>query len=253
MGEPMIEAIGLSKTFYAAGGRVVGAVREATFTVHAGEIFGLLGPNGAGKTTLLRMLGTIITPTSGRCVMAGVETEERPEEARRKIGFLSGNTRLYKRLSGRELLKFFGRLNGMSHVRIEARTAELAQMLDMTSFLDRRCDSLSTGQTQKVSIARAIFHDPPVLILDEPTLGLDIMTSRVILDFVLEAKRRGHCIIFSTHYMTEAELLCDRIGFIHGGRLMAVGTQRQLYTDSGTNNLKDAFLAMADREGRVPV
>ena len=250
MTQPMIEAQGLSKTFHAAGGRVVEAVRSATLSVAAGEIFGLLGPNGAGKTTLLRMLGTIITPTSGRCSVAGIAAGEQPEEARRRIGFLSGNTRLYKRLTGRELLRFFGRLYGVPDPRITQRTDELAAMLGMAEFLDRRCDSLSTGQTQKVSIARAILHDPPVLILDEPTLGLDIMTSRTILDFILDAKSRGHCIIFSTHYMTEAELLCDRIGFIHAGRIMAVGTQRELYGQTGTDNLKDAFLSMADREAQ---
>src|ERR1041384_573363 len=161
MSDVMIEAQSLSKTFHASGGRTVRAVRDATFSVRAGEIFGLLGPNGAGKTTLLRMLGTIVTPTSGRCVLAGIAADQRPEEARRRLGFLSGNTRLYKRLTGRELLRFFGRLYGVSRQRIDQRTAELAKLLDMEGFLDRRCDSLSTGQTQKVSIARAILHDPP--------------------------------------------------------------------------------------------
>jgi sodium transport system ATP-binding protein len=248
MSLPMIDVHALGKTFHASGGRSVEAVRGATFSVASGEIFGLLGPNGAGKTTLLRMLGTIITPTTGWCSVAGVRADQEPEEVRRRLGFLSGNTRLYKRLTGRELLRFFGRLYGVPRDRIEQRTQELATLLDMEGFLDRRCDSLSTGQTQKVSIARAILHDPPVLILDEPTLGLDIMTSRTILDFVLDAKRRGHCIIFSTHYMTEAELLCDRIGFIYGGRIMAIGTQRELYDQTDTDNLKDAFLKMADRE-----
>ena len=247
----MIEARGLGKTFQAAGGRVVEAVRDATFSVNAGEIFGLLGPNGAGKTTLLRMLGAIITPTAGSCRIAGIPNAQRPEDARRKIGFLSGNTRLYKRLSGRELLRFFGRLYGMSDGRIAERTEEIASMLGMGEFLDRRCDSLSTGQTQKVSIARSIFHDPPVLILDEPTLGLDIMTSRVILQFVKEARQRGHCIIFSTHYLTEAELLCDRIGFIYSGRILAIGTLHELYEKTGTGDLMGAFLSMADREGGV--
>ena len=246
----MIEAVGLCKTFHAGGGRVVEAVREASFSVAGGEIFGLLGPNGAGKTTLLRMLGTIITPTGGRCTVAGVHADERAEEVRRRVGFLSGNTRLYKRLTGREVLRFFGRLYGMSDEKIASRTDELCRMLDMASFIDRNCDSLSTGQSQRVSIARVILHDPPVLILDEPTLGLDIMTSRTILRFITDAKARGHCIIFSTHYMTEAEMLCDRIGFIYGGRIIATGTKEELYERSGTGNLQDAFLQMADAADR---
>ncbi len=131
---------------------------------------------------------------------------------------------------------------------IAHRTEELADMLDMKDFLDRRCDSFSTGQEQRVSIARVILHDPAILILDEPTLGLDIMTCRTILDFILEAKKRGHCIIFSTHYMTEAEMLCDRIGFIYSGHIMAMGTQPELYQQTGTDNLKDAFLKMADQD-----
>ena len=248
MPQAMIEAQGLSKTFHAHGGRLVEAVRSATFSVAAGEIFGLLGPNGAGKTTLLRMLGTIITPTSGRCVVAGIAADQEPVEARRRLGFLSGNTRLYKRLTVRELLRFFGRLYSVPDDRIAQRTGELAGLLGMEDFVDHRCGALSTGQTQKVSIARAILHDPPVLILDEPTLGLDIMTSRTILDFIIDARRRGHSIIFSTHYMTEAELLCDRIGFMLAGRIMAIGSQAELYAQTGTANLKDAFLKMADEQ-----
>ena len=244
----MIEAHHLTKTFQTGRGREVRAVQDASFSVGPGEIFGLLGPNGAGKTTLLRMLATIITPTSGDCIVAGERSDEAPDRVRRHIGFLSGNTRLYQRLTAREVLRYFGRLYEMDRAEIDARTEELVDLLDMRPFLDRRCGSLSTGQGQKVSIARGILHDPAVLILDEPTLGLDIMTSRTILDFILEARGRGHCIIFSTHYMTEAELLCDRLGFICGGRILAIGTKEALYDRSQTNNLKDAFLAIADRQ-----
>jgi len=229
-------------------GKSVEAVRGATFSVDGGEIFGLLGPNGAGKTTLLRMLGTIITPTSGHCEVAGLSTDLAPEDVRRQVGFLSGNTKLYGRLTGREVLRYFGRLYGMSDERIAARTSELAQLLAMDDLLDQRCDSLSTGQTQKVSVARVILHDPPVLILDEPTLGLDIMTSRTILDFILDAKSRGHSIVFSTHYMTEAELLCDRVALMYSGWILALGTKSELYEQTETDNLKDAFLALVDRE-----
>ena len=244
----MIQAEHLSKTFTVGRGKIVQAVRDATFAVADGEIFGLLGPNGAGKTTLLRMLGTIIRPTAGHCVIAGVRTDEAPEEVRRRIGFLSGNTKLYGRLTAREVLRYFGRLYGLADSHIAERTEELSGLLEMGPFLDRRCERLSTGQGQKVSIARVILHDPAVLILDEPTLGLDIMTSRTILDFILAARDRGHCIIFSTHYMTEAELLCDRIGLIHAGRILALGSQGDLYARTGKDNLKDAFLAMVDQE-----
>ena len=246
----MIQAERLTKTFAAPRAKTVEAVRDATFSVEEGEIFGLLGPNGAGKTTLLRMLATIITPTAGSCVVAGFRADQVPEEVRRRIGFLSGNTKLYGRLTGREVLRYFGRLYGLSDDRIAGRTEELARMLDMGEFLDRRCDGYSTGQTQKVSIARVILHDPSVLILDEPTLGLDIMTSRTILDFILDARARGNSIVLSTHYMTEAELLCDRIGIIHLGRILSLGTKESLYAQTGTDNLKDAFLTVAEQRGQ---
>lgn len=245
--EPAIVADGLRKEFLASRGRTVEAVRGASFSVDAGEIFGLLGPNGAGKTTLLRMLATIITPTSGTCRVAGLQASENASEVRRRLGFLSGNTKLYGRLTAEEVLRYFGRLYGMAERRIEERIVEVADLLDMHRFIDRRCEALSTGETQRVSIARVILHDPPVLILDEPTLGLDIITSRTIVDFIREAKGRGHTIILSTHIMTEAELLCDRVGLIHDGTILSVGTLDALYAETGTSNLHDAFLTSVDR------
>ncbi len=246
----MIRTLHLCKTFHPARGAPVEAVRDATFRVDSGEILGLLGPNGAGKTTLLRMLAAIIRPTSGRCWIGGLPTQDQPEEARSHLGFLSGNTKLYGRLTVRELLGYFGSLYHMLDDRIVERIAELSALLDMTSFLDRRCEELSTGQTQRVSIARVMMHDPPVLILDEPTLGLDIMTSRTILEFIANARARGRSIIFSTHYMTEAELLCDRVALIHAGTLLAIGTKEDLYAETATDNLKDAFLTLVDKEVR---
>lgn len=244
----MLRAESLRKVFYPPRGAAVEAVKGASFSVEAGEVFGLLGPNGAGKTTLLRMLGTIIAPTSGYCWIGGVRTDEAKDDIRKDIGFLSGNTKLYGRLTAAEVLQYFGRLYGMEDAYIEYRIQTLAGMLDMTSFLDRRCEALSTGQTQKVSIARVILHDPKVLILDEPTLGLDIMTSRTILDFIVRAKERGHSIIFSTHYMTEAEILCDRVGLIYKGDLLSIGTKDELYERSGAQNLQQAFLNLVGDE-----
>lgn len=242
----MIRAESLRKVFHPHRGEPIEAVRGVSFSIGAGEIVGILGPNGAGKTTLLRMLGTILTPTSGTCSIGEFRTDRQPDEVRRRVGFLSGNTKLYGRLTPAEILRYFGRLYRMDERRIRARTEEIAAMLDMEGFLHRRCESLSTGQTQKTSIARAILHEPPVLILDEPTLGLDILTSRAILDFILDAKTRGHTIIFSTHYMTEAEMLCDRVGLIHLGELLGMGTQADLFAETGTANLKEAFLVKVD-------
>ena len=243
----MIRAEDLRKV-YATG---LEAVKGASFEVAEGEVFGLLGPNGAGKTTLLRMLGTLISPTSGACYVNGELAADAPDSIRKQIGFLSGNTRLYGRLTGRETLRYFGRLFGMTESRIADRIEELVALLEMESFIDRRCETLSTGQTQKVSISRVILHDPKVLILDEPTLGLDIITGRAIVEFILGAKRRGHSIIFSTHYMAEAELLCDRVGLIYQGEIMAMGTKAELYALAGTCNLHDTFLWFADQRKEI--
>ena len=240
----MLRAEELRKVFRTPRAGVVQAVRGATFDVAGGEVFGLLGPNGAGKTTLLRMLATIIVPTSGRCFVNGVAADEAPDQIRASIGFLSGNTRLYGRLTGHEVLLYFGRLYGMRDRDIRRRIGEISRLLDMDGFINRRCDTLSTGQTQKVSIARVILHDPQVLILDEPTLGLDIMTSAAILSFISDARARGRAIIFSTHYMSEAEQLCDRVGLLHKGDLFAVGDKAELCARSGCADLRGAFLKL---------
>lgn len=242
----------IRKVYHGPRGKTVEAVRDASFSVEAGEIFGLLGPNGAGKTTLLRMLGTIISPTSGCCWIDGLSAAEHPNEVRARIGFLSGNTRLYGRLKVSEILRYFGRLYRMDDKVIARRSEELAEMLDMKSFMDQRCETLSTGQTQKASIARVMLHDPPVLVLDEPTAGLDIMTSQSIIQFIRDAKSRGRAIIFSTHYMTEAEALCDRIALIHKGEILAEGTMAELNRQTNTDNLHDAFIALVDGDSVTP-
>ena len=234
------------KTFPAGDGLEVLAVRGVSFAVGAGACYGLLGPNGAGKTTLLRMIATLVTPTSGIAAVDGFRGDEQPERLRSRLGFMSGNTRLYRRLTGRELLVYFGRLNRMPEGRIAERVAELSDAFGLGGFLDRRCGGYSTGQAQRVSIARVMLHEPPLLILDEPTLGLDVMSSRAMLAFVERARDAGTAIVFSTHHMAEAEQLCSRVGFLYEGRLLAEDTPGSLCSAAGTRTLKDAFLAMAD-------
>ncbi len=252
LGFGMIRTERLRKVYFPPRSKPVEGVKNATFSVEPGEIFGLLGPNGAGKTTLLRMLGTIIVPTSGYCWIAGVRTDQNPDAVRQHIGFLSGNTKLYGRLTAREELRYFGDLHGLPRDRIRQRTEELAEILDMGEFIDRRCDTLSTGQSQKVSIARVLLHDPEVLILDEPTTGLDIMTCQTILSFIRHAKHYGRSILFSTHYMTEAEILCDRLAFIYKGEILATGTKESLYEKTDTTNLTDAFVSLVNAANTVP-
>ena len=248
---PLIEAKHISKSFLAPKGKTVDAVRDVSLHVDKGEILGLLGPNGAGKTTFLRILGTLISPTSGECLLNGTPMTDNPEKARSEIGFLSGNTKLYGRLTVRELLRYFGRLYQMDEKKIAQRTDELTELLGMTEFLDRRCETLSTGQTQKASISRVILHDPKLLILDEPTLGLDIMTARTIMDFISATRDRGHSVIFSTHHMTEAEILCDRIALMHQGKIMIIDTQEAICVETGTSNLQEAFLSMVDAHAKA--
>ncbi len=235
-----MEVSHLTKRF---GGFV--AVDDLSFSVGRGEIYGLLGPNGAGKTTTLRVLAAILAPSEGRAELGGVDVAREPQEARRRLGFLTGSTGLYARLTGRELLRYFGKLHGMTDEAIGERTAFLARALDLdaAAILDRRCEALSTGQRQRLSVARAVLHDPAVLILDEPTVGLDVLASRFLRDFVRGERDRGKAVIFSTHYLAEAELLCDRIGLLHRGRMLAEGTPTDLRARVGdAPSLEEAFL-----------
>ena len=233
----MIEARDLGKTYGS-----VTALAGVTFSCKAGEVYGLLGPNGAGKTTTLRILSTAIRPTSGVATVDGVDVVANPDEVRRRIGFLSGTTGLYGRLTAREMIRYFGRLYGMSDDAIDRRCEQLFETLGMREFADRRCDKLSTGMKQKVGIARTIVHDPRVAIFDEPTAGLDVVTSRSIVDLIARCRTEGKCVILSTHNMAEARKLCDRIGIIHQGRLHAEGTAEELLRQAGTDDLEDAFL-----------
>jgi len=224
------------------------AVDELSLTVASGEIYGLLGPNGAGKTTALRILAGLLAPTAGMATIAGIDVALDPREAQRRLGFLTGTTGLYRRLSGREVLTYFGRLHGLSHARIGERIVELTAALDLAGLLDKRCEALSTGQRQRISVARAALHDPPVLILDEPTVGLDVLASRFLRDFVRDERERGKAVLFSTHYLAEAELLCDRVGLLHRGRLLAEGTPPELRANAGgASSLEEAFLLLVER------
>ena len=243
-GEIMIKTVNLSKTFKDGKRGIVKAVDEVSFECTGGEVFGLLGPNGAGKTTTLRMLSTSLKPTSGNAFVNGFNVAEEPEKVRSTIGFLSGNTGLYGRLSAREMMLYFGRLYGMTKNDIEERNESLFEMLDMNEFADARCDKLSSGMKQKVSIARSVVHDPPVMVFDEPTTGLDVMSSRTIVEFIRKCRKGGKCVIFSTHIMSEARRLCDRIAIIHKGRIYAGGTVENLLDKTGADNLEDAFIAV---------
>jgi sodium transport system ATP-binding protein len=238
----MIEARGLSKRFQDKKRGEIRAVDNVSFTCQPGKIYGLLGANGAGKTTTLRMLATILEPTDGTAIVCGYDVVDSPEKVRANIGFLSTGTALYPRLSSQELVEYFGRLNGLDEATLKRRVDEIFNRLEMNEFRDRRCDKLSTGMKQKTSIARTLVHDPPVMIFDEPTTGLDVMTARTIINFISECRERGKAIIFSTHIMSEVERLCDSIGIIHDGKLLAEGTVSELRAKYAEHNIEEIIV-----------
>jgi sodium transport system ATP-binding protein len=238
----MIKAQGLCKRFQDKKRGEIRAVDHVSFECKPGQIYGLLGANGAGKTTTLRMLATILEPTDGTAVICGHDVMEQPEKVRANVGFLSTATALYPRLSSQEMVEYFGRLNGLDEATLKKRIDDIFGRLDMNGFRDRRCDKLSTGMKQKTSIARTLVHDPPVMIFDEPTLGLDIMTARTITVFIKECRDRGKTVIFSTHIMSEVEKLCDVIGIIHDGKLLTEGTLAQLREKHGEHDLEEIFV-----------
>jgi sodium transport system ATP-binding protein len=240
----MIEARQLSKVFSDKRRGEVRAVDSVSFRCAPGEIYGLLGANGAGKTTTLRMLATIFKPTSGTACVAGFDVIRDPAKVRMHVGFLSTATALYGRLTAQEMVEYFGRLNGLEGESLRKSVDHLFEALDMNSFRGRRCEKLSTGMKQKVSIARTLVHDPSVMIFDEPTVGLDVMAARAIVSFIRQCRDRGKTVIFSTHVMSEAEKLCDRIGIIHDGKLLAEGTLAELRSRSGLTDLEDIFVSI---------
>jgi sodium transport system ATP-binding protein len=238
----VIEADNLSKEFRDKTRGSIRAVDGVSFRCEPGRVYGLLGANGAGKTTTLRMLATILTPTGGTARVAGCDIRQEPAKVRSRIGFLSTATALYGRLTAREMIEYFGRLYGLGEDALARRIQVIFERLDMAEFADRRCDKLSTGMKQKVSIARTLVHDPPVMIFDEPTLGLDVMAARAITHFIRECREMGKTVIFSTHVMSEAAKLCDTIGIIHGGRLIAEGTLGELRERHQEDDLEEIFV-----------
>ena len=249
----MVIAENLTKIFEdSARGEIV-AVNDLSFRVRSGEIYGLLGPNGAGKTTALRMFATLLQPTSGRLSVCGFEGREQGPEFRRQIGFLTATSGLYHRLTPEETLRYFGRLHGCTGEALEQRIDQVIEVLGIQDFRHTLCRKLSTGQKQRTSIARVLVHDPPVLILDEPTAGLDVLSNRLILRFLRESRDRGKAVLFSTHYLEEAETLCDRFGLLHRGRLLAEGTLEELRQLSGHERLTDIFLSLVEEDGEEMV
>lgn len=249
-----IKADGLVKTFVKNEKKNkkvdINAVDGISLSVEEGEIVGILGPNGAGKTTLLRMMTKLMRPTSGMVsVQIGEKKITDDIEVKRHIGYLSNNTKLYGRLSSRELLQMLGVLYGMSKEDTEKKIEEISGVLSMESFIDNRIEKLSTGQTQRASIARCLVHDPQVYIFDEPTLGLDILSSAAIIEFMKKERGRGKIILYSTHYMEEAEYLCDRILMIHRGKIVSEGSPEHLKAQTGKENLREVFAELIEKEG----
>lgn len=215
-----------------------------TFTASDGEIIGVLGPNGAGKTTLLRVIAGLLEPTSGNVSFDGLNYKDNEIEIKKNIAYLSGNTKLYNSISPYELLKMCAELYGVEKNKIDKRINEISKILEMDKFLHNKIEKLSTGQTQRVNIARCLVHDPKYYILDEATSGLDIISSQIILDFIKKEKRKGKIIIYSTHYMEEAENICDKVYMINKGKVIKEGTPLKIKEDTKTTNLRDAFFSL---------
>lgn len=242
----MLEVNKLCKVFTDKTVHGVTAVKDLTFTAEAGQIVGVLGMNGAGKSTTLRMLATVLKPSSGKAFLDGANMHENSLEVRKSIGFLSGSTGLYKRLTARETIVYFARMNGMSEPDIKSRVVELVELLKMSEFIDRRCEKLSTGQKQKVNIGRTIIHDPSLLILDEATTGLDVVAKQSIINFVDHMRSEKRVILFSTHHMDEVDKLCDSIIILNKGELIAQGSKEEVPEQLGCQSLYEVFSKYAD-------
>lgn len=238
----MIVVENLSKSFEDLRRGTILALDNVSFECRSGAIFGLLGLNGAGKTTTMRILSTVLRPSAGKATVAGYDVTKDPAEVRRRIGFLSNSTGLYDRMSAWEHVEYFGRLYGVMETTLRERLERIFESLQMNGFRDMLVSKMSMGMRQKVSIARAIVHDPPVLIFDEPTLGLDVMVSRVVLETVVRLRDEGKCVIYSTHIMREVEKLCDHLAIVHAGRILEAGTLEELRTRHAKHDLEDIFV-----------
>jgi sodium transport system ATP-binding protein len=240
----MVSVQNLTKIFHDPHRGPVAAVDHVTFEVPPGEVFGLLGSNGAGKTTTLRILATVLKPTGGVAQVAGFDVVNQPDQVRRHIGYLSSSTGTYDRMSAWEVVAFFGRLHGLVGDKLRQRMEEVFDLLKMNDFRDVHGASMSTGMKQKVSLARAIVHDPPVLVFDEPTAGLDVLVARAVLQNITHLKELGKCILFSTHVMREVEKLCDRVAILHRGKLLTCGTLPELRDRFDQQDLEEIFFGL---------
>ncbi|HYO26406.1 MAG TPA: ATP-binding cassette domain-containing protein [Lacipirellulaceae bacterium] len=244
----MIEVRELTKAYADLQRGQFVALDRLSFTARSGEIYGLLGPNGAGKTTALRILSTVLAPTAGKALVNGYDVVTQPAQVRQTIGFISANTAVYDRMTAWEMVEYFGRLYGMDDARLRERMELLFERLQMQEIRDLLGAKMSTGMKQKASIARAIVHDPPVLIFDEATNGLDVLVARALLDAVSELRDQGKCIVFSTHIMREAERLCDRVAIMHHGRMLAEGTLEELRDEYRQPDLEELFFELIRRQ-----
>ncbi len=241
----MISVHHLRKTF-SSGRRQIVAVDDVSFQVAPAEVFGLLGPNGAGKTTMMRMILGLLRPDSGWAEIGGFRSDQNSDEIKRQVGFVSASAGVYEWLTGREMLQFFGEVYGLSDEQIESRIRELGSMLQLQDFLSQRCTTLSTGQKQRLNLARALIHDPPVMMLDEPTLGLDVVGSQVIFNYIDLLKSQDKAVILCTHRLEQAQRVCSRFGLLHRGEMVMRGTMDELRAQTGFSDLVEIFVDLID-------
>ncbi len=239
----MISVKQLRKVFYSDQREMV-AVDDVSFEVGSSEVFGLLGPNGAGKTTMMRMILGLLKPDSGWAEIGGMRSDRDSDEIKRQVGFVSAAAGVYQWLTGREMLTFFGDVYGIEPARIANRIDELNELLQLDDFLNQRCTTLSTGQKQRLNLARALIHDPPVMMLDEPTLGLDVVGSQVIFDYIALLKQQDKAVILCTHRLEQAQRVCSKFGLLHQGKMVMRGTMDEIRSQSGQKDLVDVFIRL---------